>query len=74
MRAKDRFLEDLDWAGEHHSELLGKYRDQWVAVYNKEVVAYGTSIAAIKKTAQAKTGRKRIPVYFVDSGSNIYAG
>ena len=33
-RARDRqFLED------HHQELLGKYPDQWVAVYLEEVVA-----------------------------------
>jgi len=74
MKTKDRFLEDLDWAGEHHTQLLEKYREEWVAVCDKQVVAHGISIAEVRKSAQAKTGRKHIPVYFVESGSNIYAG
>jgi hypothetical protein len=73
MKVKDRFLEDLDWAELHHSELLKKYREQWVAIYNREVVAHGVSIAQIKEEARRKTGRQHIPVYFVDSPSNIYA-
>lgn len=74
MKTSNRFLEDLDWAGAHHTALLKHYRDQWVAIYKKQVVAHGTSLAQVKKAAQAKTGRKRIPVYFVDSGASIYAG
>lgn len=72
MKAHNRFLEDLDWAGQHHSALLKRYRDRWIAIYKKQVVAYGTSLAQVKRAAQAKTGRKRIPVYFVDSGASIY--
>lgn len=72
MKTLDRFLEDLDWAGAHHTALLKRYRDQWVAIYKKQVVAHGTSLAQVKRAAQVKTGRKRIPVYFVDSGANIY--
>jgi len=74
MKVKDRFLEDLDWAEIHHSELVDKYREQWVAVYNKQVVSHGDSLAQVREEAQKKTGRKHIPVYFVDSVSNIYAG
>jgi len=33
VKIKERYLEDLDWAEEHHSELLKEYRDRWVAVY-----------------------------------------
>lgn len=75
MAVSERFLEDLDWAGEHHSELLKRFRDQWVAIYNKQVVAHGTSLEAVEKEAERRTGKdeKEIPVYYVDSGSNIYA-
>jgi hypothetical protein len=72
MRAIQRFLEDLDWASAHHTALLKRYRDQWVAIYKQHVVAHGTSLAQVKRAAQAKTGRKHIPVYFVDSGASIY--
>ncbi len=74
MDVDKRFFEDMDWAEEHHEELLKKYRDLWVAIYNKQVVAYGSSIREIERQARAKTGQKHIPVYFVESGSNIYAG
>ena len=74
MAVEKRFFEDMDWAEEHHGELLRKYRYLWIAIYNKHVVAYGSSIREIEKQARAKTGKHHIPVYFVESGSNIYAG
>lgn len=74
MTVDKRFFEDLDWAEEHHGELLEQYRDRWIAIYNKQVVASGSSIRDVEHHAKAKTGQKHIPVYFVESGSNIYAG
>ncbi len=78
MAVDKRFFEDLDWAEEHHGELLEQYRDCWIAIYNKQVVASGSSIRDVEHHAKAKTktktGQKHIPVYFVESGSNIYAG
>lgn len=75
MKVKDRFLDDLDWAGEHHSELLKQYRNEWIAIYNKKIVAHGRALEQVEKEAERRTGvpEKEIPVYFVDSGSNIYA-
>lgn len=75
MGKRDKFLTDLDWAGEHHSQLLNDYRDEWVAVYNRNVVAHGTSLEIVEREAERKTGKEKedIPVYFVESGSNIYA-
>lgn len=74
MASEKRFFVDLDWAEKHHGELLAKYREKWIAIYNKQVVANGESLAHVKKEAKQRTGRKHIPVYFVDSVSNIYAG
>lgn len=75
MKKRDEFLKDLDWAGKHHSQLLQDYRDEWVAVYNQKVVAHGTSLEIVEKEAERKTrkDKEEIPVYFVESGSNIYA-
>jgi hypothetical protein len=74
MKVKDRYLEDLDWAGEHHTELLKKYRNEWVAIYNKQVVAHGHSGKEVKSRARAQAGDQPVAMYYVDSGSNIYAG
>lgn len=74
MTVDKRFFEDLDWAEEHHGELLDQYRDCWIAIYNKQVVASGSSIRDVEDHAKAKTGQKHDPVHFVEAGSNIYAG
>jgi hypothetical protein len=36
-----RFKKDTAYYEAHHDELLGKYPEQWVAIYNQQVV--GTS-------------------------------
>lgn len=72
LKVKERFLEDLNWAGEHHTELLKKYRNEWVAIYNKRVIAHGLSGEKVENQAKAKVGDKSVAMYYVDSGSNIY--
>jgi len=67
-----RFWDDLNWAREHHTDLLTRYQDQWIAVYNREVVAFGPKLGKVEKQARQKTGRHSVTVYFVDSGYNFY--
>ena len=67
------FWPDLRWAREHHSDLLERYRDQWIAVYNKKVIAHGESGEHVEREAKKKAGNNSFPLYYVDSGSNIYA-
>jgi hypothetical protein len=66
------FWEDLRWGEGQHTQFLEKYRDQWVAIRNKEVVAFGSNLAGVKKKAQKKTGKRDVPVVFVDCGEHIY--
>lgn len=70
--ASKEFWEDLRWGEKHHTELLPQYRDQWVAISNKEVVAAGENLAQVKQTARKKTGKEWVPVLFVDCGEHIY--
>lgn len=72
MKTKERYLEDLDWAEAHHSELLKQYRDQWVAIYKGRVIASGESGREAEQEAKQKTGEEAIAMYYVDSGSSIY--
>lgn len=67
-----QFWDDLRWGESHHSELLREYRDQWVAIENKQVVAAGTNLGQVEKEAQQKTGKSDIPVVFIDCGEHIY--
>lgn len=34
----ERFKKDTAYYEAHHEELLGKYPEQWVAIYNQQVV------------------------------------
>ncbi|HDS45257.1 MAG TPA: hypothetical protein ENN68_04065 [Methanomicrobia archaeon] len=69
-----KFLEDLEWKRKHHSELLEKYPDMWVAIVDKKVVSAGKDLGKVESEAEKKTGieRKKIPVSFVESGAHIY--
>lgn len=62
------FWEDLHWGENHHTELLQKYRDQWVAILNKQVVSSGLNLAKVKQEAELKSCRKNISVTYIDSG------
>lgn len=66
------FWEDQKWGFEHHSELLSKYRDMWIAIADKKVVSSGKNLGKVEKSAKQKTGKKQIPVMFVECGSHIY--
>ena len=66
------FWDDLRWGESHHTELLRTYRDEWVAILNKEVISSGINLAKVKEDAQTKTGRSDIPVIYVDCGQHIY--
>jgi len=49
-----KWLEDEKWADERFLELGRKYPNQWVAIYNKEVVSFGTNLAEVKGEAAKK--------------------
>jgi phage gp37-like protein len=68
------YWEDVRWAGEHASELHDKYRNRWVAIVNKEVVAASRSLGQATRLAVKKTGRKAEDIFveFVDSGLSVY--
>lgn len=68
----ESFWEDDQWIIDHYDELTHKYADEWVAVVDGKVVACGESIGVVEKIAEKKTGRKYIPVMFIEKGIHIY--
>lgn len=66
------FWEDQQWGFQHHSDLLGRYKDMWVAIVNKKVVSAGEDLGKVEEEAKQKTGKKQIPVLFVECGAHIY--
>jgi hypothetical protein len=71
---RKEFLDDLIWGRQHHTELLERYRDEWVAIHNKRIIASGKDLGEVEEEAKTKTGREKVPVFYVESGSHIYEG
>lgn len=41
------FEANTRWIGDHYEELRQKYTDQWVAVHEGSVVAYGSELSSV---------------------------
>lgn len=52
MKANKEFWEDLKWGENHNTEFLKKYRDQWVAIENKKVIASGNNLENVEKQSK----------------------
>lgn len=66
------FWDDFKWGHANHTEILEEHRDEWVAIFHKEVVAAGENLAQVKQEARKRTGKEWVPVLFVDCGEHIY--
>ena len=53
-------------------ELQKKYLRKWVAIVDKKVAGAADDPGIAEKTAKEKTGRKCIPLIFVESGEALY--
>ena len=49
-----RFEEDMRYLQSLREELLRKYLDQWVAVYERSLVAHGKTISELRKQLSVK--------------------
>ena len=68
------YFEGSEWIGEHMAELRRQYPDQWVAVYNGEVIAAGTNLGEVERVAHAKTGERDIAIELIESGVRFHSG
>lgn len=72
IKMPKQYWEDLTWARKHHTELLRKYRNQWVAIFGKKIISAGNNLGDVRKKAKLKSKKNIIPVMFVDGGEHIY--
>jgi len=49
-----RFEEDFQYLQSLWPELMNKYLNQWIAVYEKSLVAHGKSISKLRKKLSSK--------------------
>ena len=68
-----QYLADLHYDGEG-DEFYRKYQNMWIAVVNKQVVAYGENLRRVEEEASRKTGKPReeIAVQFIESIGAIF--
>jgi len=50
-------MDDERWAEENYTELQKRFRDLWVAIVDKKVIAYGKNLAKVEEEARLKTGK-----------------
>jgi len=67
-----RFFEDTRWVNENINELVKKYPDQWIAVYDKEVVAAGDNLAKVERIAAEKEGNGQCVYSFIEGYPRFY--
>lgn len=67
-----RFYNDTDWALSHYNDLIKKYEDTWVAIYNKKVVSSSDDGYKARDIAKKKTKAEKIPIIFVSKMSHVY--
>jgi len=48
-----RYLRDRKWVSAHIQELMGKYPDQWILVYDGEIVAHHAELGPVWDKADA---------------------
>ncbi len=51
-------LENSRWIGKNYELLVKKYNRKWIAVIDKQVVAYGNSLGKLRKEIEKKFGTK----------------
>lgn len=68
-----QYLADLHYDG-GGDEFYHKYQNMWIAVVNKQVVAYGENLRKVEEKASRKIGKPReeIAVQFVESIGAIF--
>ncbi len=66
-----RFTADQRWIDEHAAEFAQQYPDQWVAVYNQEVVAASPDLAVVHEEVD-KIGDPEVTIFFVEGKLYVY--
>jgi len=72
IKMPKRFWDDEEWALERMGKLQKKYKEKWVAIVDRRVVGVAEDPGIARKVAKEKTGKKHIPVIFIESGESLY--
>ncbi|MBI3920561.1 MAG: hypothetical protein HY318_04000 [Armatimonadetes bacterium] len=68
-----RYWVDEEWMGDHLTELTQQYPDLWIAVYSKEVVAFGKNLGEVERRAKEKSGGEPCCLWLTESRPRWYS-
>jgi hypothetical protein len=68
----DHFWEDSKWFFEHGDEIIHRYTDQWVAIYNKEVVAVYKDGKWMKLNPELPVDPESCFTFLIEDGARVY--
>jgi hypothetical protein len=66
------FWEDSKWFFEHGDEVIHQYPGQWVAIYNKEVVAIYKDGKWMKLDPELPVDPGSCFTFLIEDGSRVY--
>ena len=67
-----KFWEDEKWAHKNYQELMKKYSNMWVAIFDKKVVYANENLGLVKEIVSRKLGEKIVPLIHVEDGAHVY--
>ncbi len=70
-RLSRQFLRDEQWISDHIQELIEKYPNQWIMVYNGEVIAHGDGVWTMWRKAD-ELGLGQPVVTFIERDVYVY--
>jgi hypothetical protein len=70
-RLSRQFLRDRQWVSDHIQELIEKYPNQWIMVYNGKVIAHGKEVWSMWKRAD-ELGLGQPFVRFIERDVYVY--
>ena len=70
-RLSRQFLHDEQWISDHMQELIEKYPNQWIMVYNGDVIAHGEEVWSKWRKAD-ELGLGQPVVSFIERDVHVY--
>ncbi len=69
----ERFACDQEWIEEHLAEFASGYPDQWLGVYNQQVIAASSNLGQVIQAAK-RIGDREVTIFFVEGRLYVYQG
>lgn len=67
----DQYWQDRQWIHDHYPQLVGQYANEWVAVQQGRVLAFGPDLGSVEDVARNQCQAADIVFQFIDDGSLI---